>query len=181
MPQGLYQTLCAHPADQRDKANRGIATCELRAYSDSPVEYKAEDKESLRGQADRIGVYRQCAQREEPMFKFMHAYTYLETCVQQYMTLGAVESASPDKSGGPTSRVAPLPYSPPEMTETPTKPTGFLRMKSSPAPRQSVPPAVDDEIFAAAVPDSFREKFILLVVLRFKQCTPSRVICRIHA
>jgi hypothetical protein len=30
----------------------------------------------------------------------MHAYTYLETCVQQYMTLGTVESASPDKLGG---------------------------------------------------------------------------------
>jgi hypothetical protein len=30
----------------------------------------------------------------------MHAYAYLETCVQQYMTLGAVESVSPDKSGG---------------------------------------------------------------------------------
>jgi hypothetical protein len=30
----------------------------------------------------------------------MHAYTYLETCVQEYMTLRAVESASPDKSGG---------------------------------------------------------------------------------
>jgi hypothetical protein len=30
----------------------------------------------------------------------MHAYTYLETCVRQYMTLGVVESASPGKSGG---------------------------------------------------------------------------------
>jgi hypothetical protein len=30
----------------------------------------------------------------------MHSYTYLATCEQQYMTLGAVESASPDKSGG---------------------------------------------------------------------------------
>jgi hypothetical protein len=30
----------------------------------------------------------------------MHAYTYLETCVQKYMTLGAMESASPDKSNG---------------------------------------------------------------------------------
>jgi hypothetical protein len=30
----------------------------------------------------------------------MHAYTYLEKFVQQYMTLGALESASPDKSGG---------------------------------------------------------------------------------
>jgi hypothetical protein len=30
----------------------------------------------------------------------MHEYTYLETCVQQYVILGAVESASPDKSGG---------------------------------------------------------------------------------
>jgi hypothetical protein len=30
----------------------------------------------------------------------VHAYTYLETCVQQYMTLGAVESASPGKPGG---------------------------------------------------------------------------------
>jgi hypothetical protein len=30
----------------------------------------------------------------------MHAYTCLETCVQKYMTLGAMESASPDKSSG---------------------------------------------------------------------------------
>jgi hypothetical protein len=30
----------------------------------------------------------------------MHAYTYLETCVQKYMTLDAMESVSPDKSSG---------------------------------------------------------------------------------
>jgi hypothetical protein len=30
----------------------------------------------------------------------MHAYTYLKTCMYQYMALGAVESASPDKSAG---------------------------------------------------------------------------------
>jgi hypothetical protein len=30
----------------------------------------------------------------------MHAYTYLETSVQKYMTLGAIESASLDKSNG---------------------------------------------------------------------------------
>jgi hypothetical protein len=34
------------------------------------------------------------------MFQFMHAYPYLETCVQQYMTLGAVEAGSPEKSSG---------------------------------------------------------------------------------
>jgi hypothetical protein len=37
---------------------------------------------------------------KRPRFNIMHGYTYLETCVQQYMTSGAVESASPDKSGG---------------------------------------------------------------------------------
>jgi hypothetical protein len=30
----------------------------------------------------------------------MHAYTNLETSVQKYVTLGAMESASPDKSSG---------------------------------------------------------------------------------
>jgi hypothetical protein len=30
----------------------------------------------------------------------MHACTYVETCVQQYITLGVVESASPEKSDG---------------------------------------------------------------------------------
>jgi hypothetical protein len=30
----------------------------------------------------------------------VHAYLHLETCVQEYMTLRAVEPASPDKSGG---------------------------------------------------------------------------------
>jgi hypothetical protein len=29
----------------------------------------------------------------------MHRYTHLETCAQQYLTSGAVDSASPDKSG----------------------------------------------------------------------------------
>jgi hypothetical protein len=33
-----------------------------------------------------------------PRFRFMHAYKYLETCAHHSLTLGAVESASPDKS-----------------------------------------------------------------------------------
>jgi hypothetical protein len=33
-----------------------------------------------------------------PRFKFMHAYKYLETCAQHNLTLGAVESANPQKS-----------------------------------------------------------------------------------
>jgi hypothetical protein len=33
-----------------------------------------------------------------PRFRFMHAYKYLETCAQHNLTLGAVTSASPDKS-----------------------------------------------------------------------------------
>jgi hypothetical protein len=33
-----------------------------------------------------------------PRFKFMYAYKYLETCAQHNLNLGAVESASPQKS-----------------------------------------------------------------------------------
>jgi hypothetical protein len=58
---------------------------------------------------------------------------------------------------------------------------GFLWMKSLAELHLSVDPAVDDELFATAVPNSCSEKFIRLVLLRFKQCVPSRFICRIHA
>jgi hypothetical protein len=53
-------------------------------------------------------------------------------------------------------------------------------MKSSAELHLSVTPAVDDDLFATAVPDCFSEKFILLVQLHFKQCAPSRFIRRIH-
>jgi hypothetical protein len=41
-------------------------------------------------------------------------------------------------------------------------------------------PQLTMNLFAAAVPDCCSETFILLVLLRFKQCAPSRFIRRIH-
>jgi hypothetical protein len=105
----------------------------------------------------------------------MHAYTYLETCVQKDMTLGAMESASPDKSGGTVAAFAASDNNGVDDAD------GFLRMKSLAELHLSVDPAVDDELFAAAVPNCCSEKFIRLVLLRFKQCAPSRFIRRIHA
>jgi hypothetical protein len=60
----------------------------------------------------------------------MHAYTYLETCVQQYMTLGAVESASPDKSGGTIAIFSASDNNGVDDTAVDDK-DGVLRMKSS--------------------------------------------------
>jgi hypothetical protein len=54
-------------------------------------------------------------------------------------------------------------------------------MKSLAELHLSVDPAVDDELFATAVPNCCSEKFIRLVLLRFKQRAPSRFIRRIHA
>jgi hypothetical protein len=60
----------------------------------------------------------------------MLAYTYLETCVQQYVILGAVESVSPDKSGGIIAVFSAIDNN--GVDDTAVDDTdGFLRMKSS--------------------------------------------------
>jgi hypothetical protein len=111
----------------------------------------------------------------------MHAYTYLETCVQQYMTLGAVESASPDKSGGTIAVFSDSGNNGVDesaVDDTDGVPEDEELGGAAPV---SGDPAVDDELSATAVQDCCSEKFIRLVLLRFKQCAPSRFICRVHA
>jgi hypothetical protein len=104
----------------------------------------------------------------------MHAYTYLETCARQYLTFGAVESASTDKSGSTISVFSPSDNNGVDDTavdDTDGVPEDEELGGAAPA---SVDPA-------AAVPDCCSEKFIRLVLLRFNQCAPSRFIRRIHA
>jgi hypothetical protein len=111
----------------------------------------------------------------------MHAYTYLETCLQQYMTLGGVESASPDKSGGTIAVFSASDNNGVDDTavdDIDGVPEDEELGGASPV---SGDPAVDDEHSATAVQDFCSEKFIRLVLLRFKQCAPSRFIRRIHA
>jgi hypothetical protein len=109
----------------------------------------------------------------------MHAYTYLGTCVQQYMTFGAVESVSPDKSGG-TIAVFSDNKSVDDTAVDDTDEVPEDEELGGAAP-VSEDPAVDDEIFTTAVPDCCSENFTRLVLLRFKQCAPLRFIRRIHA
>jgi hypothetical protein len=105
----------------------------------------------------------------------MRGSKYLESCAQQHST------SVPWKRRLPISRQAPSPSSPPASTPASTTPTGFLRMKSSAELHLSAATAVDDDLFATAVwPDCCSERFIPLVLLRFKQCAPSRFIRRIH-
>jgi hypothetical protein len=111
----------------------------------------------------------------------MHAYTYLETCVQQYMTLCAVESASPDKSGGTIAVFSASEDN--SVDDTAVDDTDGVPEDEElgGAALVSRDPAVDDELFATAVQNCCSEKFIRLVLLRFKQCAPSRFIRHIHA
>jgi hypothetical protein len=96
----------------------------------------------------------------------MNAYTYLETCVQQYMNLGAVESASPEMSGGTIAVFS---------DDNGVNDTAVDDADGVPEDEElggaapvSGDPAVDDENFATAVPDCCSEKFIRFVLLRFK-------------
>jgi hypothetical protein len=110
----------------------------------------------------------------------LHAYTYLETCVQQYMTLGAMESASPDKSGGTIAVFSASDNNGVDDTDVYDTDGVPEEEELGGAAPVNGDPAVDDELFATAVLDCCSEKFIRLVLLRFKQCAPSRFIRRIH-
>jgi hypothetical protein len=95
----------------------------------------------------------------------MHAYTYLETSVQQYMTLGPVESASPDKSGGTITVFSDNNgVDETAVDDTDGVPEDEELGGAAPVSRD---PAVDDENFATAVPDCCSVKFIRFVLLRF--------------
>jgi hypothetical protein len=111
----------------------------------------------------------------------MHAYTYLEMCVQQYMTLGAVESASPDKSGGTIAVVSASENNSVDDTAVDDTDGVHEDEELGGATPVSRDPAVDDELSATAVQDCCSEKFIRLVLLCFKKCAPSRFIRHIHA
>jgi hypothetical protein len=111
----------------------------------------------------------------------MHAYTYLERCVQQYMTLGGAESASPDKSGGTIAVFSASDNNGVVDTAVDDIDGVSEDEELGGASPVSVDPTVDDKHRATAVQDFCREKFIRLVLLRFKQCAPLRFIRRIHA
>jgi hypothetical protein len=90
-----------------------------------------------------------------------------------------VESASPDKSGGTIAFFSDNNgVDDTAVDDTDGVPEDEELGGAAPV---SGDPAVDDEFFATAVPDCCSEKVIHLVLLRFKQCAPSRFIRRIHA